>query len=57
MIPMNAPLVGFGGTRVLPLGAVTLFIVVGDYPQQIKALIKQGKLQKFVKKERVDLPL
>ena len=32
---MNAPLVGFGGTRVLPLGAVTLFIVVGDYPQQI----------------------
>ena len=35
LIPMNAPLVGFGGTRVLPLGAVTLFIVVGDYPQQI----------------------
>ena len=32
---MNAPLVDFGGTRVLPLGAVTLFIVVGDYPQQI----------------------
>ena len=32
---MNAPLVGFGGTRVLPLGAVTLSIMVGDYPQQI----------------------
>ena len=32
---MNAPLIGFGGTRVLPLGAVTLSIMVGDYPQQI----------------------
>ena len=35
MILMNAPLVGFGGMRVLPLGAITLFVVVGDYPQQI----------------------
>ena len=35
LIPMNAPLVGFGGTRVLPFGAITLFVVVGDYPQQI----------------------
>ena len=35
LIPTNAPLVGFGGTKVLPLGAVTLSIVVGDYPQQI----------------------
>ena len=25
--------------------------------QQIEALIKQGKLQKFVRKEKVDLPL
>ena len=33
LIPTNAPLVGFGGTRVLPLGAITLFVVVGDYPQ------------------------
>ena len=32
LIPMNAPLVGFGGTRVLPLGAITLSVVVGDYP-------------------------
>ena len=32
---MNAPLVGFGGTRVFPLGAVTLSVTVGDYPQQI----------------------
>ena len=35
MIPKNAPLVGFGGTRVLPLGAITLSVTVGDYPQQI----------------------
>ena len=33
LILMNAPLVGFGGTRVLLLGAVTLSVVVGDYPQ------------------------
>ena len=35
LIPTNASLVGFGGTRVLPLGAITVFVVVGDYPQQI----------------------
>ena len=35
LIPMNAPLVGFGGSRVFPLGAVTLSVTVGDYPQQI----------------------
>ena len=35
LIPMNAPLVGFGGTRVFLLGAVTLLVTVGDYPQQI----------------------
>ena len=35
LILMNAPLVGFGGTRVLPLGAITLSVMVGDYPQQI----------------------
>ena len=32
---MNALLVGFGGTKVYPLGAVTLPVTVGDYPQQI----------------------
>ena len=32
LIPTNAPLVGFGGTRVLPLGAITLSVVVGNYP-------------------------
>ena len=35
LIPKNAPLVGFGGTRVLSLGAITLSVTVGDYPQQI----------------------
>ena len=32
LIPTNAPLVGFGGSRVFPLGAVTLSVTVGDYP-------------------------
>ena len=35
LTPTNAPLVGFGGTRVLPLGAITLSVTVGDYPRQI----------------------
>ena len=33
LIPTNTSLVGFGGTRVYPLGAVTLPVTVGDYPQ------------------------
>ena len=33
LIPTNAPLVGFKGSRVFPLGAVTLSVTVGDYPQ------------------------
>ncbi|XP_065615885.1 uncharacterized protein LOC111986047 [Quercus suber] len=32
LIPTNAPLVGFGGTRVFLLGAVTLLVTVCDYP-------------------------
>ena len=35
LIPTNAQLVRFGGTRVYPLGAVTLPVTVGDYPQLI----------------------
>ena len=35
LIPTTAPLVGFRGTRVLPLGAITLSVTVGDYPKQI----------------------
>ena len=31
LILTNAPLIGFGGTRVFPLGVVTLFVMVGDY--------------------------
>ena len=33
--PTNAPLVGFGGMNVFPLGAITLAVTAGDYPQQI----------------------
>ena len=35
LIPVNAPLVGFRGTMVHPLRAVTLSVTVRDYPQQI----------------------
>ena len=35
LIPTNAPLVGFGGTRVLSVGSITLSVTVGDYSQQI----------------------
>ena len=34
LVLANTPLVGFRGTRVYPLGTVTLLIMVGDYPQQ-----------------------
>ena len=35
LIPTNAPLVGFGGRRVYPMGAVTLPVTVRDYHQQL----------------------
>ena len=35
LILTNAPLVGFRGTRVFPVGAVRLSVTVGNYPQQI----------------------
>ena len=35
LIPTNAPLVGFGGTRVFPLGVITISVTAGDYTQQI----------------------
>ena len=35
LTPTNAPLVGFGGMKVFSLGAITLFVTAGDYPQQI----------------------
>ena len=35
LVPINAPLVGFKGTRVFSFSVVTLLITVGNYPQQI----------------------
>ena len=35
LVSINASFVGFGGTRVFPLGVVTLTVTMGDYPQQI----------------------
>ena len=35
LVPINAPLVGFGGTRVFPLSTVTLSVMVRNYPKQI----------------------
>ena len=35
LVLTNAPFVGFKGTRVYHLDAITLPITVGDYPQQI----------------------
>ncbi|XP_050248540.1 uncharacterized protein LOC126695767 [Quercus robur] len=35
LILTNAPLVGFRGTKVYPIKAITLHVTVGDYPQQI----------------------
>ena len=32
LVLINAPFVGFRGTRVFPLGTVTLLVTVGDYP-------------------------
>ena len=32
---MNSPLVGFGGTKVQPVGTITLPVVVRVYPQQV----------------------
>ncbi|XP_030969942.1 uncharacterized protein LOC115990235 [Quercus lobata] len=33
LVPTNAPLVAFEGTKVYPLGAVTLLVTIGDYSQ------------------------
>ena len=35
LVPANALLVRFGGTRVYPLGVVIMSVTVGNYPQQI----------------------
>ena len=33
--PVNVPLIGFGGMKVLPVGTISLLVVVGSYPWQI----------------------
>ena len=35
LVPTNTPFIGFGGTKVYPLGAVTLPVTIEDYLQQI----------------------
>ena len=35
LTPTNAPFVGFEGTKVFLLGAITLTVTASDYPQQI----------------------
>ena len=35
LCPMNVPLIGFGGMKVLPVSTISLPVVVGSYPQQI----------------------
>ncbi|XP_065623100.1 uncharacterized protein LOC136064794 [Quercus suber] len=35
LMPVSAPFVGFGGTRVFPIGFITLPVTVGDYPQEL----------------------
>ena len=32
LVLTNAPLIGFEGMRVYPLGTVTFLVIVGDYP-------------------------
>ena len=32
LTPTNAPFVGFGGTKVFPMGAITLSVMASDYP-------------------------
>ena len=35
LVPTNAPLIGFRGTKVYPIGEIILLVTVGDYSQQI----------------------
>ena len=34
-LPSNTPLVGFDGTKVFPIGTITLPVTIGTYPQQL----------------------
>ena len=33
--PVKVPLIGFGGMKVLPVGTISLLVIVGSYPRQI----------------------
>ena len=35
LLPSDTPLVGFGGTKVFPIGTITLPVTIGTYPQQL----------------------
>ena len=35
LLPSDAPLIGFGGTKVFPVGTTTLPVTIGTYPQQL----------------------
>ena len=35
LLPKDTPLVGFGGTKVFPVGTITLLVTIGTYPQQL----------------------
>ena len=35
LCPVNVPQIRFGGIKVLPVGTISLPVVVGSYPQQI----------------------
>lgn len=34
LTPLSTPLVGFCNTKVLPMGAITMLVTIGTYPQQ-----------------------
>ena len=35
LMALDIPLVGFGGTKVMPIRSITLLATSGTYPQQI----------------------
>ena len=35
LLPSDTPLEGFGGTKVFPVGTITLLVTIGTYPQQL----------------------
>ena len=37
--PMEAPLVGFTGYKICPVGIVTLPIIIGTYPKQVSKIV------------------